>query len=497
MRRLKRINSSYVDVLIIDANGSDFISQCIPEKYSSRILGTRGVFPFVLSISFLLILTKMVMKFGFTPMALISSIVQSLKPKVVITFIDNISIMGELSELFPRRLVVSVQNGVRFEGDWRKNYKLPVYFGFGEYEHELIKEIGVNVGEYKSVGSLKMGVFLSSYLGHINKSISNKKICFISQYRHNMLGSEDQPWYGKFFGYSKDLFVDIVKWSKANNYKLSVAMVSEQSDANFDNEMKYFKDSVDCSDVHFSPNIREELSSYKVCIDAELLVTMDSTLSFEMFGHGKKVLFCGAMNDSFSNIRGSVGLFEKMPDFVILKESESGKKSLSGKLLNLLTMNNEEYYVATKSARSFYMKTRERPPHELISSYISNFMKNMPFGTHKEVVSLDALHTIIHHASDVKNTEYLEYYLENSRNFNINYVHSDYKFDNKLRMTLDYKEDLDFFNTIFRHFNKIDPNFTLKDVLKWLEKNNSIVKINSHKTQKTPINLGLDVTLDI
>ena len=40
------------------------------------------------------------------------------------------------------------------------------------------------------------------------------------------------------------------------------------------------------------------------------------------------------------------------------------------------------------------------------------FMKNMPFGTHKEIVSAGTIKTIIENASIPENTEYLDYYLE-------------------------------------------------------------------------------------
>ena len=125
------------------------------------------------------------------------------------------------------------------------------------------------------------------------------------------------------------------------------------------------------------------------------------------------------------------------------------------------------------------------------------FMKNMPFGTHKEIVSAGTIKTIIGTASIPDNTEYLEYYLENDRNFNVNYVSSGYSFDKTLRMTLDYKEDLEFFTRIFSYFDKLNPNFSLSDALDWLNKNEEVCHINSHMTQKSPENLNLDISLKI
>jgi spore coat polysaccharide biosynthesis protein SpsF len=121
----------------------------------------------------------------------------------------------------------------------------------------------------------------------------------------------------------------------------------------------------------------------------------------------------------------------------------------------------------------------------LYNSCDITFMKNMPFGTHKEIVSINALETIVKMAEEPDKTEYLEYYLENERYFSVNYCHSDYNFDSKLRLTLDYEEDLKLFNTIYSHFDNIgNTDFTLSEAIHWLGENPEIAKINMDKTQK-------------
>ena len=121
----------------------------------------------------------------------------------------------------------------------------------------------------------------------------------------------------------------------------------------------------------------------------------------------------------------------------------------------------------------------------------------MPFGTGKEIVSANTIRTIVETASHPENTEYLEYYLENDRNFSINYFDAGYVFNSKLRITLDYEEDLQFFSILFKHFNKFNNNFTLKEALMWLDENKDVVMVNAHMMQKTPLNLQLDVSLNI
>ncbi len=124
------------------------------------------------------------------------------------------------------------------------------------------------------------------------------------------------------------------------------------------------------------------------------------------------------------------------------------------------------------------------------------FIENMPFGTNKEVISSNAIKTILDEAIIPSNTEYLEYYLENDRYFRINHVISGYEFNPFLRMTLDYEEDLEFFKQIFAHFNKVNPCFTLKEALAWLKENPDVEEINMHKQQKFSSG-DLDVRLSI
>ncbi len=110
---------------------------------------------------------------------------------------------------------------------------------------------------------------------------------------------------------------------------------------------------------------------------------------------------------------------------------------------------------------------------------------NMPYGTQTEIFSIGTIKTIMERVEIKSNTEYLEWFLQNERNFSVNYLKSNYKFNNKIRLTLDYKEDLILFNKIFKYFRSINKmNFKLLDVLKLLNKDKKLIKINSHLNPK-------------
>ncbi len=130
----------------------------------------------------------------------------------------------------------------------------------------------------------------------------------------------------------------------------------------------------------------------------------------------------------------------------------------------------------------------------LESSCDVTFMKNMPFGTHNQVVSFNTIKNIIENANVIENTEYLEYYLENDRYFNVNYLDSGYDYDIRTRITLDYEEDLKFLREIYARFNNTTR---FEEILNYINNNPSVIEINTHKIQKTPFNQNLNVGLKI
>ena len=124
------------------------------------------------------------------------------------------------------------------------------------------------------------------------------------------------------------------------------------------------------------------------------------------------------------------------------------------------------------------------------------FIKNMPYGTAKEVISTRVLKIINDKATNKSDTEYLEFFLENKKYFKVNYIKSKYIFNKNTRLTLDFPQDRVLFDKIFRHFNDKQSNFLLKDVLKFLKLNPKLIKINSFlqpKFDKKHINTELSI----
>ena len=125
------------------------------------------------------------------------------------------------------------------------------------------------------------------------------------------------------------------------------------------------------------------------------------------------------------------------------------------------------------------------------------FTKNLPWGTAKEVFTFEVIESLAKNINNGKTSEYLEFYLQNIRYFNVGYVKSKYKFDKKLRLTLDYKEDYSLMKKIFLNFPIKGRNIiTVPQVLKFINNNKKLIKINSFRIQKNPFNQYLDLNVN-
>ncbi len=140
-----------------------------------------------------------------------------------------------------------------------------------------------------------------------------------------------------------------------------------------------------------------------------------------------------------------------------------------------------------------YMLSKAINSHLSTNSDVT-FIKNMPYGTAKEVISTRVLKIINDKSVNKSDTEYLEFFLEKKNYFKVNYIKSNYKFNKDIRLTLDFPQDRVLFDKIYRYFNDKHSHFSLKDVLNYLKTMPELIKINSFlkpKFDKKKINTKL------
>jgi len=376
LKQFKKIEAKQFDVLIVGEYGIDYIMKCIPKECSVAIVNIDRTIPYIFKLSFFAGLLQKLIQAKVKYVDLLSVIVEKTNPKIIITFLDNGLMVAEIGYLFPDKMIIYIQNGVRSNshidiGSWGKEAKLPNYYGFGEYEKDMFELKGVTIERYKAVGSMRMSRFLSSNDNRIN-SIKKKQVCFVSQFRINLLNTKDQLLID-FLKLLKQLYKNLVIWGAKNNIKIVVAMFYSLDEYAHREEMLFYESiSNEYSDVEYSINNRQEMSSYKVGMESEVVMAMDSTLGYELFGCGCKLLFCIGSDRDFLVRWGGEGNLSNMPELVLLHSLDI--EHFDARLDKLFYASYQSYLLAVKNARSYYMKCDKNLAYTTIKNDIQYFI---------------------------------------------------------------------------------------------------------------------------
>lgn len=104
-------------------------------------------------------------------------------------------------------------------------------------------------------------------------------------------------------------------------------------------------------------------------------------------------------------------------------------------------------------------------------------------GSNCQVYNVEALKRTIDLIGSADYSEHMTLYMTNNPDiFKVNYVDLPAEFIRDYRLTLDYQEDLDMFNELYKKLEEENLESTLLNVFKILDENPFIPKINAHKT---------------
>ena len=361
IKNFRVINKSIKSVLIVDEVGSECIKYCIPDFTSYVVIPTRNIIPVVLSINFFARLVVRIIRKDGIRLSVLYSIIDVLEPKVIISFIDNAPKMGKIQSTFPDKLVISVQNGLR-----TKLHKFPAsvpcLYGFGYYEKLLLSDIGSSIKEYKAVGSLRFGIFFEKQ----NAMVINKyDVCYISQFSYHS---------DAFSVHLERKYFDrLINICLENKYSLSVALRFSENNTGYSLELEHFhKLDLNNYAVYVHNNARE-FSSYALGLSSSVIASFSSTLAYELFGAGKKVLFLGSGSQELIKHHGTEDIFSRMPDEVRL--DNLSEKCIKNKLSELMVMSETKYLSAIRDAQMYYMNSKKGHPHKIIKKRISDFIE--------------------------------------------------------------------------------------------------------------------------
>ncbi len=387
MRKLEGINKKKYDILILSKINIEWLKYCLPKKFSIFAFEFSNRLNYVKSLSFFVKLLIYILRHGITSISLFSAIISEIKPKVVITYIDNNKFMGPLQTIFPNILFISVQNSMRWP-DYTYNpvkgyFNFPHYFGFGDRELELMKTSNATVKKYYSVGSLKMGIFLSYFYNSRKKHSYGNYILFISGFGSRLVNSSD-PEFVELRMITKKICRNLIKFKKENNVNIVIEMRSDFNDDNYLDEKKYFENIFGHNEVILNTNQKDLLSSYQTGMDASLIVSIRSALMYELLGLEKKILcidyfrdmevFNKRLKTKHEYFSSKYSNPKPLPDEIFLNTLEYDQFQKKAKAL--LNMNKITYSTKTKFARKFYMNFKDEHPHNIIYKIINQRCKN-------------------------------------------------------------------------------------------------------------------------
>lgn len=369
MRKIKILDSQRIDLLIVDAENVEAIKLCIPSSVSFSILPVRNVIPIIFNHIFFLKILSNLFSFKKLKEAVLFAIIDFLNPKVLITHIDNSPLMAKIHAEFPEKLTISVQNGFRCGLQYPSGsiYPAPVniYYGFGDYEGILYNKNGVRGMEYISAGSLTYDLYRKKFI----ESIKTKyDFCFVSQFISADTDFEIP------LNHADRIFSSLTKICNEFGYSLAVILRSEDSTESYKREVSHLSKIDTHGIAKLIPNHRATLKSYKTIESSKILITVHSTMGFEFFGAGKKVLFgASAIDFTLAKFWDAVGNFNNFPALNLLDDLTT--ESILNKLNSLMAIEDKEYIKITQNARQHYMNYKaENSVSMLIEKKISKFL---------------------------------------------------------------------------------------------------------------------------
>lgn len=217
------------------------------------------------------------------------------QPDLALTFIDNTKTFYELKRSLPGLIAVAIQNGWRdnvlFETlkvDGKKNPLLSADFilCFG-------KAIGQKYLESIDAGIIAIGSFNNNkvFNGPGLKKVGS--VAFLSQYREPVdygngpvmpIGSRGFPW-GEFYSAEKFILPLLMQYTQRHGLELKILGCSRNK---MESERAFFEEILGEYGWQFSPR-EEHLGSYRRVIEANYIVSLDSTLGIESVGRGGRV----------------------------------------------------------------------------------------------------------------------------------------------------------------------------------------------------------------
>jgi surface carbohydrate biosynthesis protein len=307
------------------------------------------------------------------------SLINIIKPKIILTFIDNSEEFFELAKLLYKKIFfLAIQNATRFMD---KNNKLsvtsrvfrtinikkafiPNYACFSKNDICNLKK-KISVFNYYDVGSLKFALFKK----YFNKKKSIKyDICLIAEDftgYDDLLNSEGIIKKSNFKIAYEKIVRHVCKLSKEKKLQVVIISKHEESSKLFMKESQFYEKFINYNhNIKFVPNNIKNFSNYNKIFKSKLLIGGNSTLLYEFLNY-KKILACNFL------LKKNWHSFSYKKKICYLENSSY--KTFKKKVIQTLNMSHKNYFknLGKEKNRYFFMS-----PASKTLSYIENIIND-------------------------------------------------------------------------------------------------------------------------
>lgn len=363
-------------VLILHKNEENLLGAALPhsvkkdrlDPYSVKQLVSRFSLRYALNFSKLLRSIKCVLihaqpKDSYTTLFfkalhthLLCAVLAKLEPRLIITFIHDCVVLRRLTWMQPDIQFISVQNGFNRERDYfelrttaRLQKRQNWWFAcFGDHDVSLCATNEHPPGRAIPIGSVRYSAFSHDCLNEYTKDEFD--ICLISHwnlenYRRFKKG-DSNPEGSLYWSYRQlELIAHFLGEFVKTNKEKKVAIICRSS-SNI--ETKFYHSFFD-SDLNITvvPKTNERFGSYNIARSSNVIVTLESTLGFEMLGAGKKVYFCNPLGNYFFKLEDAFDAYGEPVDHVAFKDE----------VLRLLQLSEDQYKIRTQKFADMMMNS--------------------------------------------------------------------------------------------------------------------------------------------
>ena len=386
-RRLRFGDPEPTDIVIFDEVGSQFLRRALHPDYSVAVFPARpsevrvGIKTIVYFLRDIwgLDLTQLDRSRGALRglakevwLTLLAATISAMRPKAVLTFIDNSGNFHWLSKHCRRFPFIAVQNGSRlsYHTASNPNHYLQHFFCFGAHESELFEELGCRVERFYPVGSLVAGLH---FIPSTELKEEEYDLLVVSTWRGNIGYQQDVQDTMRSMLFMDQLLADYIK---TRQLKAAVILRAERESDHWlmpevgKTEEEYYSGiygaSIELIDTDFT-----ERNVFPLMQKSRLIVSCLSTALLEAYGVGKKILYC--------NFTGTDDYHRDKDSAIVV--SDSNPSVFYEKLDALLGMSQLEYQRLHRERQEHYMSFPEgRSTHEAIAEKVDSIIENFQPG---------------------------------------------------------------------------------------------------------------------